>query len=74
MNLEPKNPKVMDQIPMLKILTLAKIKGKFLSTPRIQKNILHPLTFMVGLTMNLMSRPYHGCERREYHSMCSMKI
>ena len=74
MNLEPKNPKVMDQIPMLKILTLAKIKGKFLGIPRIQKNILHPLTFMVGLTMNLMNRPYNGCERREYHSTCSMKI
>ena len=30
-----------------------------------------PLTFMVDLTMNLMSGPHYKCERREHHSLYS---
>ena len=28
---------------------------------------LHPLTFMMDLTINLMSEPYHKCEVREHY-------
>ena len=35
------------------------------------KIVLLPFTFMVDPTMNLMSRPHHECERREYHSLYS---
>ena len=30
-----------------------------------------PLTFMVNFTMNLMSGPYHECEKNEQHSLYS---
>ena len=43
--------------------------------------VLPPLTFIVDSIMNLMSGPYHECERKEYHSLvfnvhlnCHMRI
>ena len=33
--------------------------------------VLPPLTFIVDPTINLMSVPYHECERREYHFLYS---
>ena len=32
------------------------------------------LTFIIDLTMNLMSGPYYECERREYYSPYSRTV
>ena len=44
--------------------------GKFLGIPEHIEIVLLPLTFMVDLTMNLISGPYHKYERREHHFSC----
>ena len=33
-----------------------------------------PFTFIVDLTINLMNKSYHECERRDYHPLCSLWI
>ena len=43
--------------------------GNYCILPEYHKCVLPPLTFMVGPTMNLISRTHHSCERREYAFM-----
>ena len=33
-----------------------------------------PFTFIVDLTINLMNKSYHECERRDYHPLCSLWV
>ena len=42
-------------------------KGKFLQ----REMVLTPLIFLVDFTLNLISKLYYKCQRKEYHSLCS---
>ena len=48
--------------------------GKFLGTPKVWRNDALSSHNHVGPIMNLMSRPYHKCEKREHYSLCSESI
>ena len=41
--------------------------------PEYGEMVFHYLTFIVYSTINLMSKPYHKCERMKHHSLYSKR-